>query len=50
MEDFKCTTNGYECVDRAECENALLEDACTFDISMKECQWLDHPIYKCVVK
>lgn len=37
MENYKCTTNGYECIDRLNCENALLEDACTFDILLNEC-------------
>ncbi|CAD8046542.1 unnamed protein product [Paramecium primaurelia] len=50
MENFKCTTNGYECVERANCENAQLEDACTFDYQMNECQWFDYPIYECVQK
>ncbi|CAD8049420.1 unnamed protein product [Paramecium sonneborni] len=50
MENFKCTTNGYECVERASCDYALLEDACTFDSQMNECQWFDHPQYLCVLK
>ncbi|CAD8212293.1 unnamed protein product [Paramecium octaurelia] len=50
MENFKCTTNGYECIDRTYCEDATLEDACTFDYQMNECQWFDYPDYQCVQK
>lgn len=45
MENFKCTTNGYECIERSSCENALLGDSCTFDYEMNECQWFDYPLY-----
>ncbi|CAD8119899.1 unnamed protein product [Paramecium sonneborni] len=43
----KCATNGYQCVDRGTCEDALIRDGCTFDINLNDCVWIQK---KCILK
>ncbi|CAD8108314.1 unnamed protein product [Paramecium sonneborni] len=47
FEDKRCATNGYRCVFRQNCEDVNIIDACTFDINLNPCVWIDD---KCFTK
>ncbi|CAD8095623.1 unnamed protein product [Paramecium sonneborni] len=47
FENKSCTTNGFQCVLREQCENVLIQDGCTYDINLQPCIWLNN---KCQTK
>ncbi|CAD8103948.1 unnamed protein product [Paramecium sonneborni] len=45
FEDKRCVTNGYQCIQRKDCEDVNIIDGCTFDINQNPCVWIDGKCY-----
>ncbi|CAD8084492.1 unnamed protein product [Paramecium primaurelia] len=49
LSNSQCTTNGLQCVQRKQCENAINSQACTYSIDFQDCQWLED-VNQCFLK